>query len=724
MNPRTRRSPAALVPLPGSALSTALSASLLTALLTGLLTGLLPVGSVPTARAAEPAAATVSVLPPFPLLAVPGTPVRVRAGVRDTGVAVLRDVSVRLRVVPERLSTRDQLSRWLTGEDAREGQAVGTPVPLHGPLTPGAGASVDVEVPGAALGLAGRPFGAYGLVVEVRANVDGVVRRVALTRTALPWQERKEYRPQQLAWLVPFTGLPGASSPDEPGPGQVAAAVGPGSRLRHLLDAASAPGVSWAVDPALLTTLERVAGGVVTSAAGPSTATSGSTSAPSAAVEQSRAVVRGYLADLRAAAAGREVLELSYADPDVRALARARAGDLARAARTAAPGVVQRVLGVPARSDVGWPADGYAGNPELPTWGAAGATTLVLDPRSRPLVDVPGYTVDARVALPRSMTALMLDPSLSGLLGSVRSTDASATAAFLAHTAVATSELAGTVRRLLVAAPRNVDPDPAAFRALVASAAAVPWLEPARVSGLMEPLPRSSTADLPRRSVAAPDGPALRGVGQRDVAVVRALRRQLAAVNEVLDVPATSTVQAQRTTLELLSVAWRGHHDALVARQRALADSVGSRAAGVRVLPSTINFLANDGRLQVTVANGLNQRVQGVRLEVTVPSPKLQVVQPRSAPLTLEAGQRTGVRVPVRALASGLVTLQARLITPSGAQIGVPQELQVRLRPTDSWLVMAFGGVVGLALVFGLVRSLRRPRRRVDATAPVPQEPR
>jgi hypothetical protein len=84
--------------------------------------------------------------------------------------------------------------------------------------------------------------------------------------------------------------------------------------------------------------------------------------------------------------------------------------------------------------------------------------------------------------------------------------------------------------------------------------------------------------------------------------------------------------------------------------------------------------------------------------------------------LTLEAGQRTGVRVPVRALASGLVTLQARLITPSGAQIGVPQQVQVRLRPTDSWLLTAGGVVVGLAVLFGLVRSLRRPRRRLDAT--------
>ena len=132
-------------------------------------------------------------------------------------------------------------------------------------------------------------------------------------------------------------------------------------------------------------------------------------------------------------------------------------------------------------------------------------------------------------------------------------------------------------------------------------------------------------------------------MGERDVAAVRDLQRQLAAVNEVVDVPATSTGQAYLSTLELLSVAWRGHHEELVERQQAIADGIGSRSAGVRVLPSTINFLTNDGRLSVTVANGLDQRVRGVRLEVTVPSPKLQVVRPRSAPLTLEAGQRTGV---------------------------------------------------------------------------------
>jgi hypothetical protein len=689
-----------------------------------------PTGASGPTTPAVPDPATVSVLPPFPLLAGPGAPVRVRTRVVDTGTVALRDVDVRLRVVPDRLGTREQLDRWLTGQDAREGFAVGTAVGLDRPLPRGAARTVDVEVPGAALGLGGRPFGAYGLMVEVRASVDGTLRRVALTRTALPWQARKEYRPQELAWLVPFTGLPGAASPDQPGPSQVAEAVGPGSRLRHLLDAASAPGVAWAVDPALLLTLERVAGGIPVTAgtAGSPAATASSprattTPAPSAAIDQARAVVRGYLQDLRAAAAGREVLQLPYGDPDVAALTRADAVDLLTATRTTAADVVQRVLGVPARSDIAWPADGYATNAALGLLHTAGATSVVLDARSRPLVDPPEWTVDARASLPGQMTGLLLDPSLSGLTASVSARDAGAAAAFQAQTAAATTELPGTVRRLLVALPRDVDPDPGAFRALVTAATAVPWVQPVRVADLLPPQPETTSGTLPRRSV-RPPGAGARGVLVRDVAVVRRLRQQLAAVAEVVDSPAPVALQAQRSTLELLSVAWRGRHDALAARQRALADTIGSRTAGVRVLPSTVNFLTNDGRLQVTIANGLDRPVRGVRLEVIAPSPKLQVVRPTSAPLTLQAGQRTGVQVPVRALASGLVTLQARLITPSGAQIGVPQVVQVRLQPTDSWLLTAVGIAVGLVVLVGLVRALRRGRRRVDPTAPVPEESR
>ncbi len=136
----------------------------------------------------------------------------------------------------------------------------------------------------------------------------------------------------------------------------------------------------------------------------------------------------------------------------------------------------------------------------------------------------------------------------------------------------------------------------------------------------------------------------------------------------------------------------------------------------VRVLPTTITFLRSSGQLQLTITNDLDQPVSGLRLKVLSSSARLVVSQPVSAPIAvLEPGTRISVRVPVRALAGGEVTLQAQLLAPSGATIGSTEQVQVRVRPTDSWVLSVGGVVVGLVLAVGLVRALRRPRRRTQA---------
>lgn len=680
--------------------------------------------------------ASVRVLAVAPVLVQRTASLTVTAQVQNTGTSPLDDVSVRLRVLTDRLGGRDQVTRWYEGGDTREGVPVGAPADLPVPLAAGAGQVVTLQVPGTQLGLAGREFGAYGVAVEVRAIVDGVRERVAFARTTMQWQPpAKEYRAQGIAWLVPFTGLPGASSPDAPTLAEVAAAVGAGSRLRHLLDAASAPGVAWAVDPALLTTLQRAAtgpNGTTTPAATPTASSSAASTAPtttppasptssptssSATTDaQARQVVRTYLAELRAAASGREVLELAYADPDVDALAGADATELLAAARAVSAGIIDEVLGVTPRGDIAWPADGRAGNDALADWKGVGVRAVVLDAASRPLVDTVGYTVDARTQLPHAITGLLADPVLSGLLGRLAGAEATASTRFIAETAATTTERPGLARRMLVAASRDLDPDPAAFRALVAATAVAPWLHTVQVADLLGSPGRADAADLERRVAPAP-ADAGRGIGVRDVAVVQHLREDLSALAEVLENPSSVNAAVQRATLELLSSAWRGEHAALVARQRAVRDVVDARTEGVTVLPSTINFLRNEGRLQITVSNELDQPVHGVRVHVTAPNPKLLVERPTSDPLTLEPGQRGRVQVPVQALASGTVELQAQLVTPSGALLGPPEQVRVRVQPTGTWLLKAVGVVLGLAVLVGLVRSLRRGRRQVTATA-------
>ncbi len=721
-----------------AALAGALVASL------GAAVALLP-GLAPVAHAAadvEPSARiTLSAVSPD--LVTAASSVRVTGTITNTGGQLLDDVSVRLRPVGGRLGTRVDVASWLSGDDPRVGVPVTPTADLTAALGPGASAGFTLEVPATSLGLGGSPFGVYPVAVDARARPDGGARdQVAFTRTTLQWQpSTKQYAAQQIAWIVPFTGLPGTNPDVRPRPADVAAAVAPGSRLRHVLDAAAAPGVVWAVDPQLLATLQEVAtesttrptatqthppstpaaSGSVTSPPQAATPTDTTTSAPASPTPTSdadtaaRAVVRDYLSAMRAAAAGRELIELPYADTDLQPVSDAGAMQLVEAARAAGAGTITEVLGVAPRTDVAWPPDGYASDHLVKDLSVRGMQTLVLDARTRPLTEALSYTTDARAALPAGSSAVLFDPTLSALAVRVRAGDASARSRFLAETAAATTERPGLSRRLLVALPRAVDPQPGAFRDLVTAAEAVPWLAPISWNQLVVPLgTRGDTSSLPRRAAAprAVRGPT--GITRDDVARAIALRGRLSALGEVVDDPVRTTAQLQRTTLALVSSAWRGHRSVLARRQRLEASAVETLVRQLRVLPTTITFLRSSGELQLTVSNDLSEPVHGVRLRVVVPSPRLVVSREVSEPLDLPPGSRASVRVPVRAIASGQVDLLAQLVAPSGASIGATEHVKVRVRPTDSWVLTAGGVVAGLAVVVGLVRALRRPRRKVE----------
>jgi hypothetical protein len=149
---------------------------------------------------------------------------------------------------------------------------------------------------------------------------------------------------------------------------------------------------------------------------------------------------------------------------------------------------------------------------------------------------------------------------------------------------------------------------------------------------------------------------------------------------------------------------------------------VGQAAAqtttAVKVAAGTINFLADSGRLQITVTNDLEVPVENVKLTVEASNPRLRI---DSQPPVLRIGpkSRAVVNVGVTALAAGPVPLRTILTTPDGTVVGQGADVQVRVTPTGDWVYWVLGGFAGLILLLGLVRTFRhRPARRV-ATAPV-----
>lgn len=645
-----------------------------------------------------------------PSLVDPTQTLTVTGLITNTGTAPLELASARLRLARASLGTRAQVAAWSDGTDERSGLVVGPTLDVEPRSIPvAATAPFALSVPASQLGLAGQPFGAYGLAVEVRAQGELGRQRVALTRTTMQWQPgSKEYEVQRISWLVPITGLP--AGPDLT-PAQLAAAVAPGSRLRRVLAAASAPGVAWALDPALLQALEQVA-------AVPVPAENSAPTPPDEPAEASRAAATSFLADLRTAAVGREVLELPYADPDLSAVTAGGRADLVRAAQAAGAGIIEQVLGITPVAGVGWPADGWAGDETLSQLAQVGLRDVVLDARSRRLVDPLPYTTDARAELAgptgavAGVTGWLADPTLSSLAAEARRPDVLRVQRLLAETAATTSERPGLARRLLVAAPRNLDPDPAAFGDLVSATSRVPWLTVVPVTALRTPAAGSGgTADLPRHSTAAPASVDQAQLSAQHVAAVRRMRGSLAAIGEAVEPPNVVTDVLQRSSLALLSSSWRGRPEQLTERRAAVAQQVATLTNKVHVLASSVNFLASSGRLQITVANDLPQAVSGLRLRVTSTNPRLRVPTGEVATPALAANTRAQVQVPVQAIASGAVLLNAQLVSASGRPLGQSVQVRVRVQPTDTWALWVLGAVAALVFLVGLVRTLRRPRR-------------
>ncbi|HET8615019.1 MAG TPA: DUF6049 family protein [Actinomycetales bacterium] len=705
---------------------------LLAALLVG---GLLP---VPAAHATDRPPAQIALTSVTPVVAGPTAEVKVSGRITNVGDRPITYLTARLHVLRDRLGTRFELESWLRG-DGPTGPVEGRTVDLYLPdspgLRPGDSVPFTLTLNQVQLGLTGAAFGSYGLAVEARGQVEGPRTDVGLVRTALVWAPGDErYVPQQVSWLVPFTGPLGGVRAGDPTLQQVAAAVEPGSRLRHLLEAASAPSVGWAVDPALLRTLADASGQTSSGATSPATTaptssgvstpesetTSGTpttsaspTVSPTDADDLARAEIRDFLTAMRKAAHGRTVLELPYGDPDVQAVADAGQPQLLHGANALGAGTVQEVLGVPAATDVAWPAAGWADDRALQALSGDDTTAVVLDSRSRPLTDPLGYTPDARAELPYHLQGWLFDAPLSGLASQVRSGDALTLQRVLAHTAALTTERPGLARRLLITLPRGADPDPAAFRTLVAAVAAAPWVTTVAPADLRQALPRGDTSSLQRRPVSPPTTVATTAISTRDVLATHDLRSDLAALAEVLTSPAEVTLALQRSALGLLSCEWRGHPSELAARRAAVTKQVHALVGRLHVLPTRANFLATNASLPFTVANGLDQTVTGLRLKVTAPNPRLEVRQDLTDPFDVAAGTRVRVQVPVRAIAAGRVSLTAQLVTPSGRELGDAVSVQVRTQPPGTWVMWVVAAAVGLVLLVGLVRAVRRPRRKV-----------
>jgi hypothetical protein len=602
---------------------------------------------------------------------------------RPTVAVVMPTTAAQLR------STRDAVRSWAAATGPSQGTVVGQ-TRLAAAVAPGETAIFSVTVPRlASLGRA-----AYGAIpLSVQTGTTSL-------RTFAGYQQTKQYEPMSISWAVPLTLDPDPNLFGGRGTSRETAwsqALTDGSRVNRILDATQDAPVTWAIDPTLTPGLlpEGVDIG------------DGSTQG-----DQETAMRDATQSRIAAAAARHTPWVLPDTDADLAAIAGATTGQsLMRTLVGRSQAVAEKLGG---RSDVAWPADGgYTATRETALRRVFRVPALAGQVTSAAVLTTSGSGITPGSAQ-RSTTGLPLlayDDALSTLLTRTTSTSEGvlSTQQFVADSVALLNELPGTEGRgVFVAAPRSFNPDPDAARAFFAATGSIPWLTPTTTDAVLAKARRAvgtTAAPVTRPAIPATGGRAVltsARVGQleRTVRTVRGVAQIRDDGNEFLR---TWTRAAE----QLASTRWRAAPTAWNTLSGRVSEAAKQTTTAVKVSASTINFLADSGRLQITVTNDLAVPVEDVKLTVEASNPRLRI---DSQPPILRIGPKSKATVSVRvtALAAGLVPLRTTLTTPDGTVIGQGADVQVRVTPTGNWIYWGLAAVGGLVLLLGIVRTVRR----------------
>ncbi len=685
-----------------------------------------------------------------PNVVAPGDAVTITGTITAPTTGPLTSPRVRLVQGATPLVQRAQIDVWASGADPASGPELGS-VTLPTVATART-ATFTLSLPGGAV-RSNKAFAALPVSVEVVQA--GAAEPVGIARTFLAWNARKEYDKLQVATVLPITLDPDVRlfSRDVQMRDQAwRSAIGPGSRIRRIIDGTKGSPVTLAVDPAVFgpeaigppTPAPSGSGNPQTStprgttpdttstdAAGPpqpaGPSSGANTDAPTGTPTGADAApgVAAVSAGLVAALAERTLWALPYADADLAATVDIAPTNPLVRDLVDRSSLVADAVGHPVRSDIIWPVDGL-----LPAGRESHLTTLLAGTSVKKAAGVvvneeaisgeSSYTPTARRVATGGTRLLGYDARLSALLPDLSGRVATASTSvalpvqrYLAETLVLLGERAGTPRSLLVVAPRTYDPDTASLAAFMAATSTAPWLTPVDAASLVSDSgsDRALKQQPPVSSLPATVPPPTLNQGR--LALMEFQRETLGRVAAVL----RDGDQFQRTYREVLdelaSVRWRYQPASWTQLSVTVEAETKAATSAIKVVAQSVNFLAENGTLQITVENGLPYEVQDIRLVLAPTNPRMQIVR-QPGPISIAPNSKRVVRVPVTAVAAGAADIRAFLTTAGGTPIGSSAVIPVSANPIDGTVYWVGGALVGLVLLLGVARAIVKGTSRID----------
>jgi Family of unknown function (DUF6049) len=687
-----------------------------------------------------PAALTVSLTSITPNVAVPKAPIVIRASVRNSSGGTLTLPMARALTGQSPLNSRQAVSDWATLPVDQPMDEVAQKS-LGQSLAQGSVVAFTLTVPADAVSHS-RPFAVIPLSIEVTGATPAATQASGAEKTYLPTLGAvKAFVPLSIAWLVPLTLDPNPALAGTASPARTAAwtkVIGPGSRLDKLIQGTENANVTWAIDPAILGPAQTPLP-VDPSLTQPPPTSSGAappTQGGTAIADPVTGLTTALAQRLKSAAPGHTLWSLPYADPDLAALLPLTSGQ-SLAALISHPSTLDVAVG-PARSDIAWPVTG-ALTPQVQAQLRSAFASSGLAAAVTPASTLTGHgapTPDASSKSSSGLPLLAYDEPLSRTVAqtSSRADGPLTIQRFLADSMALLGERPGTPNRsVLVAEPRTFAGDPFVLRSLFAAVAKAPWLVPASTDQLLAaskklapdvPATNGSTSTSPT-STPRPSTPDLLSPGTSPLTSERLGRMpgMLSTIDGMASVLGDGPLFTSTWTdaqVQELSGRWRNHPHGLTVIDAATNSAIATVSNGVKVVPSSVNFFADRGVVQVTVQNDLDVPIHDVHLTLTPAQPRLRIER-QPEPLKIGAKSRANVHVEVTSIAAGLVKVDAVLTTQNGTPLGQDSKVTIRVQPPASWIYWVLGGLAGIVLVLGTLRSLRRGSTR--GSRPDAQEP-
>ncbi|MDP9800898.1 hypothetical protein J2S49_000974 [Arcanobacterium wilhelmae] len=130
---------------------------------------------------------------------------------------------------------------------------------------------------------------------------------------------------------------------------------------------------------------------------------------------------------------------------------------------------------------------------------------------------------------------------------------------------------------------------------------------------------------------------------------------------------------------------------------------------------STINMISEASSIPLRVVNSLPFPISA-SVVLRMPDQRLRADSP--APEIVGANNAATFSIPVKAYGSGDLSVEAQVQTPTGAELGTPTELDIRVRAQwENVGTIVFGTVVVLLFAIGVVKSVKKGRRSAPVSA-------